>query len=138
MFEVMKFYGFMRPTPVSKVGHNAIAAFSYIGIYSLVFVEIVTGLVMYNVLAHNRFLTPLLGWIPRLVSIQNLRLIHFAAMFVFIAFGIFHVHLCLVVSAAEKRGLIDSIFTGYKIIPVDELEDDDREAIEASQGKRVK
>lgn len=33
-------------------------------------------------------------------------------MFVFIAFGIFHVHLCLIVSSAEKRGLIDSIFTG--------------------------
>jgi len=31
MFEVMKFYAFMRPTPVSKVGHNAIAAFSYMG-----------------------------------------------------------------------------------------------------------
>ena len=26
MIEVMKFYGFIRPTPVSKVGHNAMAA----------------------------------------------------------------------------------------------------------------
>ena len=57
-------------------------------------------------------------------------------MFVFIAFGVFHVHLCLIVSSAEKRGLLDSIFTGYKIIPVDELEEDDREAIEASHGEK--
>jgi predicted transcriptional regulator of viral defense system len=71
------------------------------------------------------------------VNIQNLRLIHYCLMFVFIAFGILHVHLCMVVSAAEKRGLLDSIFTGYKIIPVDELEEDDHEAIKASQGKRV-
>jgi Ni/Fe-hydrogenase 1 B-type cytochrome subunit len=137
MIQVMKFYAFMRPTPVSKVGHNAMAAASYIGIYALVFVEIVTGLVMYNWLRHSAFLTPLVGWIPRMISIQNIRLIHYFLMFVFIAFGILHVHLCLVVSSAEKRGLLDSIFTGYKIVPVDELEEDDRRAIEAAEGKRV-
>jgi Ni/Fe-hydrogenase 1 B-type cytochrome subunit len=137
MIEVMKFYAFIRPTPVSKVGHNAIAAFSYIGIYTLVLVEIITGLVMFNWLRHSPILTPLLGWVPRLISIQNIRLIHFFLMFVFIAFGIFHVHLCLIVSSAEKRGLLDSIFTGYKIIPVEELDEDDREAILAAKGKRV-
>jgi Ni/Fe-hydrogenase 1 B-type cytochrome subunit len=137
MFEVMKFYFFIRPTPVSKVGHNAAAAASYIGIYTLVLVEIVTGLVMYNWLRHTALLGFLVGWIPGFVGIQNLRLIHFFLMFVFIAFGILHVHLCLVVSAAEKRGLMDSIFTGYKIVPIDELGEDDRKAIEATQGKRV-
>jgi Ni/Fe-hydrogenase 1 B-type cytochrome subunit len=137
MIEVMKFYAFIRPKPVSKVGHNAMAAFSYIGIYTLVFVEIVTGLVMYNWLAHNPVLTPLVGWIPHVVSFANIRLIHFCLMFVFIAFGVLHVHLCLIVSSAEKRGLMDSIFTGYKIIPVDELEEDDHEAIVAAKGKRV-
>ena len=137
MLEVMKFYAFIRPTPVSKVGHNAIAAFSYIGIYSLVLVEIITGLVMFNWLRHSPILTPLVGWIPRFVNIQDIRLIHFGLMFVFIAFGIFHVHLCLIVSSAEKRGLMDSIFTGYKIIPVDELNEDDRSVIAAAQGKNV-
>jgi len=137
MAEVAKFYAFLRPTPVSKVGHNAIAAFSYIGIYTMVFVEIVTGLVMYNWLSHSPILTPLVGWIPRFVSMPNIRLIHFGLMFAFIAFGIFHVHLCLIVSSAEKRGLLDSIFTGYKIIPVDELEEDDRKAIAAAPGKNV-
>jgi Ni/Fe-hydrogenase 1 B-type cytochrome subunit len=137
MIEVTKFYAFLRPTPVSKVGHNAIAALSYIGIYTMVFVEILTGLVMYNWLRHSPILTPLVGWIPRFVSMPNIRLIHFGLMFVFIAFGIFHVHLCLIVSSAEKRGLMDSIFTGYKIIPVDELEEDDRKAIAAAPGKNV-
>ncbi len=137
MFEVMKFYFFIRPTPVSKVGHNAAAAASYIGIYALVLVEIVTGLVMYNWLRHTALLGFLVGWVPGLINIQNLRLIHYFLMYVFIAFGILHVHLCLVVSSAEKRGLMDSIFTGYKIIPVDELGEDDRAAIESAQGKRV-
>jgi len=137
MIQVMKFYAFLRPTPVSKVGHNAMAAASYIGIYALVFVEIITGLVMFDWVRHSAILHPIVGWIPRMISIQNIRLIHFFLMFVFIAFGILHVHLCLIVSSAEKRGLLDSIFTGYKIIPVDELEEDDRAAIEASKGHRV-
>lgn len=137
MIEVMKFYAFLRPTPVAKVGHNAMAAFSYIGIYAMVFVEIITGLVMYNWLAHSPILTPLVGWIPHLVGIQYLRLIHFFLMFVFIAFGILHVHLCLIVSSAEKRGLLDSIFTGYKNVPVAELEEDDRQAIASASGKNT-
>jgi Ni,Fe-hydrogenase I cytochrome b subunit len=93
---------------------------------------------MFNWLRHSPILNFLVGWVPHFISIQNIRLIHFFLMFVFIAFGIFHVHLCLIVSAAEKRGLLDSIFTGYKIIPLDELDEDDRNAIEASQGKRVR
>jgi len=137
MIEVMKFYAFIRREPVAKVGHNPMAAMSYLGIYTMALVEIVTGLVMFNWLGHFKILTPFVGWIPRLIHIQNIRLIHFCLMFVFIAFGILHVHLCLIVSSAEKRGLLDSIFTGYKIVPVDELEEDDREAIAESRGQRV-
>jgi Ni/Fe-hydrogenase 1 B-type cytochrome subunit len=137
MLEMIKFYLLIRPSPIAKIGHNAVAALSYLGIYTLVFVEIVTGLVMFNWLGHFRLLTPLVGWIPRLVSIQEIRLIHFFLMYVFIAFGIVHVHMCLIVSGVEKRGLMDSIFTGYKNVPVDELEEDDREAIAAARSHRV-
>jgi Ni/Fe-hydrogenase 1 B-type cytochrome subunit len=125
MLEVMKFYGFLRPTPVSKIGHNPMAAFSYVGIYALMSVEIVTGLVMYQRLLHNAFLAALVGWVPRLISLQNLRLIHFFLMYVFIAFGILHVYLSLLVSRVETRGLMDSIFIGYKVIPVEEIEKED-------------
>ncbi len=128
MWEVTKFYAFVRPKPVAKVGHNAMAAFSYLGIYALVLVEIATGLVMYQWLRHSAILGPLVGWIPGAVDIQNLRLIHFFLMFVFIAFGIFHVHLCMLISREEKRGLMDSIFIGYKVIPAAELEEEKKKA----------
>ena len=71
MWEVMKFYAFINPKPVSKIGHNAMAAFSYIGIYTLVLVEIVTGLVMFNWLRHSPILGPLVGWIPRLSAFRT-------------------------------------------------------------------
>jgi len=128
MWEVTKFYAFIRPTPITKIGHNAMAAFSYLGIYSAVAVEIVTGLVMFNWLRHSPILGPLVGWIPRFISFPNLRLIHFLLMFVFIAFGIFHVHLCMLISREEKRGLMDSIFIGYKVIPEDELAEEEKKS----------
>jgi Ni/Fe-hydrogenase 1 B-type cytochrome subunit len=126
MWEVMKFYAFIRPTPISKIGHNAIAAFSYLGIYFLALFEIVSGLVMFNALRHSAILSLLVGWAPRFINIQNLRLIHFFSMYVFIAFGVFHVHLCMLISREEKRGLMDSIFIGYKLIPEAEIDEEEK------------
>ena len=128
MVNVAKFYLFINPKPVSKIGHNAMAAFSYVGLYAMVFVEIVTGLVMFNWLRHSAVLSPLVGWIPGMVNIQNLRLIHFFLMFVFISFGIFHVHLAMLISREEKRGLMDSIFIGYKVIPQTEIEAEEKKS----------
>jgi len=122
MWNMVKFYLFIRPKPVSKIGHNHLAALSYVGLYSMILVEVVTGLVMYQRLLHNAFLAVLVGWVPSIISLQNLRLIHFFLMYVFIAFGIFHVHLAMLVSRFEKHGLMDSIFIGYKVIPVEEIE----------------
>lgn len=133
MVRVAKFYLFIEPTAVSKIGHNALAAFSYVVLYLLVAVEVITGLVMFNWLDHNAVINPLLGWIPSLISIQNIRLIHFFLMFVFISFGIFHVHLGMLISREEKHGLMDSIFIGYKVIPVKEIEEDDKFAEEQGE-----
>ena len=126
MINVGKFYAFLNPTPVAKIGHNAMAAFGYLSMYALFLVEIVTGLVMYNRLRHSGFLTALVGWIPGVMGVQNLRLVHFFLMFVFIAFAVFHIHLCMLISRTEKRGLMDSIFIGWKVIPVDEVEEEEK------------
>jgi Ni/Fe-hydrogenase 1 B-type cytochrome subunit len=135
MANVTKFYLFISPKVVSKIGHNAMAAFSYVGLYALVFVEIVTGLVMFNWLRHSAILGPLVGWIPRLIAFPNLRLIHFLLMFVFISFGVFHVHLAMLISREEKRGLMDSIFIGYKVIPTGELEEAERDAEQETRSR---
>ncbi len=137
MWQMIRFYLFLRPTPIAKVGHNALAAMMYLGLYCLVLVEILTGLAMFNWLLHNPVLGIFVSWIPRFMGVQNMRLTHYLLMFVFISFGIFHVHICLLVSRTERRGLVDSIFTGYKVIPVDELEEDDHKAILTSRGRGV-
>jgi Ni/Fe-hydrogenase 1 B-type cytochrome subunit len=45
-------------------------------------------------------------------------------MFAFFAFVIHHVYSAVLVSWEERNGLIESIFTGYKFIPRDELTED--------------
>jgi len=92
---------------------------------------------MFNVLRQSPVLTPFVGWIPRLVNIQNIRLIHFLITFAFVAYGFVHVHLCLINARVEKNGLMDSMFTGYKVIPADEINEEDRAAIVASRDGRA-
>jgi hypothetical protein len=43
-------------------------------------------------------------------------------IFGFIAFTIHHVYSAVLVSAEERNGLIESIFTGYKFVPAWDLE----------------
>ncbi len=128
MGKMIRFYLFISPRPVSKIGNNSMAALSYLGIYALMLTEIVTGLVMFNWLRQSPVLTAMVGWIPRFISMPNLRLIHFLVMFALISFGVFHVHLAMLISREEKRGLMDSIFTGYKVIPAWELDEEERKA----------
>jgi Ni/Fe-hydrogenase 1 B-type cytochrome subunit len=130
MVNVAKFYLFINPRPVARIGHNAMAAFAYVGIYGLMALELITGLVLYTNLGHNGFLRAIVGWIPALINVQNLRLIHFFLMFVFLAFAVFHIHLSMLISKEEKRGLMDSIFIGWKVVPVDELHEEQEETLE--------
>jgi Ni/Fe-hydrogenase 1 B-type cytochrome subunit len=122
MRDMFKFYFFIAPTPVSRIGHNALAALSYLAIYCLILVEILTGLTMYNWLRHSDVLGLFVGWLPRVIDIAYIRLIHFLGMFGVLVFGIIHVHIAMLISREEKKGLMDSIFIGYKVIPIEEIE----------------
>jgi Ni/Fe-hydrogenase 1 B-type cytochrome subunit len=87
-------------------------------------IEIITGLTLYTTVRGKWLLGWLFGWIPGVIDIQNIRLVHFCVMFAFFAFVIHHVYSAVLVSWEERNGLIESIFTGYKFVPKDELEDD--------------
>jgi Ni/Fe-hydrogenase 1 B-type cytochrome subunit len=122
MVHMAKFYLFMAPRPVSKIGHNPLAAVSYLGVYALMLIEILTGLTMYQWLRHSPILSFFVGWIPRVIAMPNIRLIHFVVMFLFFCFVVIHIHISMLVSRFEKKGLMDSIFMGYKVIPEREVE----------------
>jgi Ni/Fe-hydrogenase 1 B-type cytochrome subunit len=105
------------------VGHNALAGVTYLVMFTLMLVEIITGLTLYTQVRGGWSFGFLFAWLPRLIDIQYLRLIHFCIMFVFFAFVIHHVYSAVLVSWEERNGLVESIFTGYKFIPRNELEE---------------
>jgi Ni/Fe-hydrogenase 1 B-type cytochrome subunit len=134
--EMVRYYSFLRKDLLHYVGHNALAGVTYTIIFLLMLWEILTGLAMYNNILGNRALGFFIGWLPRLIDIQYLRLTHFLIMFAFFVFVIHHVYSAVLVSWEERNGLIESIFTAYKFVPEDELEADRREA--EAEGRRKK
>jgi Ni/Fe-hydrogenase 1 B-type cytochrome subunit len=123
MGNMVSYYTFFRWNIAHHVGHNALAGATYMVMFTLMFVEILTGLALYSYTVSNRLLTFFIGWLPRLIDISNLRLIHFCIMFAFLIFVIHHVYSAVLVSWEERNGLVESIFTGYKFVPPTEIEE---------------
>jgi Ni/Fe-hydrogenase b-type cytochrome subunit len=121
MGSMLEYYLFLRFRPIHRVGHNPLAALSYFVIYLAIFAEILIGLALFNHVLPNPVLQLFIGWLPRLVELQYLRLIHYLLTFVFLAFAILHVYICVLVSLEEENGLLDSIFSGWKFVPAAEL-----------------
>jgi Ni/Fe-hydrogenase 1 B-type cytochrome subunit len=124
MGRMVAYYSFLRKDLVHQVGHNALAAVTYLVMFTLMLIEIITGLSLYTQVRGKWALGWLFGWIPDVIDIQHIRLVHFCIMFVFFAFVIHHVYSAVLVSWEERNGLIESIFTGYKFVPKGELEED--------------
>jgi Ni/Fe-hydrogenase 1 B-type cytochrome subunit len=122
MGQMVSYYTFLRRDLSHRVGHNALAAVTYLAMFTLMLIEIITGLTLYTQVRGRWALGFLFGWPAQLIDIQYLRLIHFCIMFAFFAFVIHHVYSAVLVSWEERNGLIESIFTGYKFVPRDELE----------------
>ena len=116
MYSMLLYYTYRRREPFPEVGHNSLAAASYMVIGLLLITECVTGLVLFSVVRGSHFLTLLVGWIPRLIDIQYIRTIHYFIMFLFMAFVIHHVYSAMLVSMEQRNGLMESIFSGWKFV----------------------
>jgi Ni/Fe-hydrogenase 1 B-type cytochrome subunit len=114
------FYTFIRRDPPPAVGHNALAGFSYIGVFAMYGLMIFTGLALYLSAARTGsylhvldFLVPLFG------GLQTTRWIHHVCMYLILGFMVHHIYSGWLMSKLEQNGTIDSIFTGYKYLPKD-------------------
>ncbi len=122
LWPTLKFYLFALRKPPGFVGHNPLAGLSYLVIIGLYFVMIGTGLAMYSVSAAAGspmrafgFLVPLAG------GLQTARWIHHIVMWMFIGFAIHHVYSSIMMSIIEANATTESIFSGYKFVPREDL-----------------
>ncbi len=113
----LKYYLFLNRHPDSEVGHNPLAAATYVVVFGLMVIEIATGLALYNHILGSKVLGFFVDWIPGIINIRYLREIHFLIMFAFFAFVIHHVYSAVLIGIEERSGLVGGIFSGYKFFP---------------------
>jgi Ni/Fe-hydrogenase 1 B-type cytochrome subunit len=120
-------YLFLRPDAPKVLGHNQLAAGSYLVVFFLFLLQTVTGFALVAVHGIEPWAS-LFGWVPDvLFGVQGVRLIHHLLMWAILAFMVHHVYSALLVDHVERNGLMSSIFTGYKFVTR-------REVIEARDG----
>ncbi len=117
LLTTLRFYLFLQRKPPDTVGHNPLAGLSYVAVFGLYFVMLLSGLGLYGTEArvHSAFawcavFTHLFG------GLQYTRFIHHGVMWLLLGFVVHHVYSAVLTSAVEKNGEIDSIFSGYKTI----------------------
>jgi Ni/Fe-hydrogenase 1 B-type cytochrome subunit len=122
VFGTLKFYLFALRKPPGFIGHNPLAGLTYTAVFFLYFVMIATGLALYSVSANVAspmrvfsFLVPLLG------GPQSARWIHHVVMWLLLGFAVHHVYSAVYMSQVEANATVESIFSGYKFVPPEDV-----------------
>jgi Ni/Fe-hydrogenase 1 B-type cytochrome subunit len=99
-----------------SVGHNSIAAISYIALFVVALVQVFTGFGLYA--ANSGWWLPkLFSWVvPFMGGDFIVRTIHHISTWIFILFTLIHVYLVFYHDWLEGRGEVSSMFGGYKFV----------------------
>lgn len=119
----VKFYLFVLRKPPGFVGHNPVAGATYTLVFGLYFLAILTGLVMRGASADVE--SPLrwfASWAPLFGGLQIARWIHHVVMWLLLGFAVHHVYSGVLMSTVEANATMESIFSGYKFVPREDLE----------------
>jgi len=99
-----------------SIGHNSVAAVSYIALFLLALLQVITGFGLYADTS-TWWLPKLFSWVSPLFGGDFLvRQIHHIAMWGFIFFTLVHVYLVFYHDWLEGRGEVSSMFGGYKFV----------------------
>jgi Ni/Fe-hydrogenase 1 B-type cytochrome subunit len=86
-------------------------------VYALCLVLVVTGFAMASAGAHvDSMLASLQFLIPLCGGLQMARFVHHLSMWLVLGFAAHHVWSAFLIGTVEKSSLIDSIFSGYKVM----------------------
>jgi Ni/Fe-hydrogenase 1 B-type cytochrome subunit len=124
LFNQLRYYLFLRKEPALRLGHNPLAGFTYTIIYLLMFVEILSGLALFNHVLGSRVLGFFVNWVLWFASYRTLRQIYFLIMFAFLAFLVHHVYSAVLIDIEERSGLVGGIFSGYKFFTRRKINED--------------
>ncbi len=108
------FYAFLRKDLPHAPGHTGLAGITYLFMFILFLLEILTGFALYSQSHVGAFWTLMGGWLLGVWTSGTIRLIHHLIMWVIAVFVIFHVYISWHNDRIERNGLMSSIFSGFK------------------------
>lgn len=120
IWNTFAFYTFLHRDSPAFVGHNPLAGVIYCVVFTLYFVMIGTGLALAS--ANASFDSILNGFeflIPWCGGLQMARFVHHLCMWLLLGFASHHVWSAFLIGLVERNGLMDSIFSGYKVLTPD-------------------
>ncbi len=124
IYETMKIdIMLLSPKPVYDIGHNPLAATTYGGLFFIMFLQAITGMMMFAPQS-NAFWAP---FFQKMLIFFNgffvVRTFHHWLMWAFILFAIVHIYLVFYHDYIEKNGIASSMIGGWKFIPSAIVED---------------
>jgi len=121
LFHQLGWYLLVRREAPRILGHNQLAAASYLIVFALFGIQTVTGFALVGIHGIQPWAT-LFGWVPDVMfGVQGVRLIHHLVMWAILGFIVHHVYSAVLVDHFERNGLMSSIFTGYKFVTRQEV-----------------
>lgn len=118
----LKYYLFRLREPPGFVGHNPLAGLTYTFVFLAFLVQIATGLALYASQAAlgspMRVFTFLIAWLG---GLQTARFIHHVVMWLLWMFAVHHIYSSIVMSQVEANATVESIFSGHKFVPQDDM-----------------
>lgn len=103
------------------VGHNPVAGVSYLALFLLCFVQILTGFALYSTNA-TWFFPKMFGWVLGVFGDEfTVRSFHHAVTWLIVVFTLIHIYLVFYHDWLEGRGEVSSMFGGYKFVRKERL-----------------
>ncbi|MDD3462875.1 MAG: Ni/Fe-hydrogenase, b-type cytochrome subunit [Sulfurospirillaceae bacterium] len=122
-YQQIMYYLFLGKHPELKGAYNPIQFLAYIGLYAMVFLICVTGVILYAHSYHDGlggvllgFVRPLEAWMGGLSMVRE---IHHIAMWAILIFVPVHIYMAIFNSIMGKEGSIDAIISGYRFNKTD-------------------
>ena len=124
--------------PVHTLGHNAMAYFTYMGTGLLTVFQVITGFALYAPMSDFWF-PHLFDWVvPLFGSEQNLRIFHYAVLWLFAVFTLIHVYLVFYHDYVEGHGVLSSMVGGWKFMEKEKIEAEEASGISAFTSRRAR
>jgi Ni/Fe-hydrogenase 1 B-type cytochrome subunit len=112
---MLKFYLFLRRDPPSFIGHNPLAGATYSLVFLVYLLMALTGFALYSVSAPvGSHMLAFRAVLPLLGGAQTARWIHHAGMWLLLGFAVHHVYSAVMMAMIERKGTLESIFSGNK------------------------